>query len=71
VNYYTGFKNIAHFRFFLDCLGQAAYHLSYKSRTLSEEDELFLCLMKLRLNKGIYSLAENIFNIFKLRRSNI
>ena len=52
VLYYTGFKDINHFRFFFDCLGRAAFCLQYKSRTLSEEDELFLTLMKLRQNKG-------------------
>ena len=52
ISYYTGFKNIQHFRFFFHCLGQATYHLNYKSRSLEAEDELFLCLMKLRQNKG-------------------
>ena len=52
INYYTGFKDIGHLRFFFDCLGPAAFSLNYKSRKLIEEDELFLCLMKLRLNKG-------------------
>ena len=52
VNYYTGFKDVTHFRFFFDCLGRAAFCLQYKSRTLSAEDELFLTLMKLRQNKG-------------------
>ena len=50
--YYTSFKDIGHFRYFLDCLGPAASCLSYSSRTLSFEDELFLCLIKLRQNKG-------------------
>ena len=52
VNYYTGFKDVGHLRFFLDCLGPAAFHLKYKSRDLEPEDELFLCLTKLRQNKG-------------------
>ena len=56
VNYYTGFRDIAHFRFFFDCLGRAAFFLQYKSRTLPEEDELFLTLMKLRQNKGKQTL---------------
>ena len=52
MNYYTGFQDINHFRFFLHCLGPAAFCLKYSSRALTVEDELFLCLMKLRLNKG-------------------
>jgi hypothetical protein len=52
ITYYTSFKDIEHFRYFLDCLGPAAMCLSYSSRTLSFEDELFLCLIKLRQNKG-------------------
>jgi len=56
VSYYTGFKDIHHFRFFFDCLGPAAYCLNYSSRTLSQENELFLCLMKLRQNKGELAL---------------
>ena len=52
INYYTGFKDIQHFLFFLAVLGPAAACLSYSSRTLSVEDELFLCLIKLRLCKG-------------------
>ena len=53
INYYTGFKNVSHLRFFLDCLGPATYHLSYKARELEPEDELLLCLIKLRQNKGL------------------
>lgn len=52
IHYYTGLNDIQHFRFFLDCLGPAAFCLMFKSRILSEENELFLCLIKLRLNKG-------------------
>ena len=52
INYYTGFKDITHFLFFLAVLGPAAACLKYSSRTLSIEDELFLCLIKLRLCKG-------------------
>lgn len=66
VSYYTGFKDINHFRFFFDCLGPAAYCLNYSSRTLSKEDELFLCLMKLRQNKGklnIVALAIVLNNV--------
>ena len=50
VLFYTSFVSYKHFCFVLHCLGPAAYHLDYKSRSLDTEDEFFMFLMKLRLN---------------------
>ena len=57
IQYYTGFCSYEHFRFFLDCLGPAAFELNYKSSILQPEDELFLCLVKLRQCKDDEELA--------------
>ena len=56
IKYYTSFKDINHFRFFFDCLGPAAFKLNFHCLSLDREDELFLCLMKLRQNKGLFKL---------------
>ena len=57
IQYYTGFLNFAHFRFFFDCLGPAVTELNYQSKILRPEDELFLTLVKLRQNKEDEELA--------------
>ena len=57
IQYYTGFCSYEHFKFFLDCLGPAAFELNYRSTILQPEDELFLCLVKLRQCKDDEELA--------------
>ncbi len=56
IRFYTSFRDYGHFKFFLHCLGPAAHDLKYKSK-LEVEDELFLTLIKLRLNKEDEELA--------------
>jgi len=51
VSFYTSFVSYDHFMYVFHCLGHAAYHLNYKSRTLEPRDEFFLLMMKLRLNR--------------------
>ena len=55
--YLTGFEGYEHFKMMLSVLGPAAYELSYSSKKLSVENELFLTLMKLRTAKDDYQLA--------------
>lgn len=62
VKFYTSFVSYKHFRHVLHCLGPAAYHLDYKSRSLDTEDEFFLFMMKIRLNNEDQDLAYR-FNI--------
>ena len=57
IKYYTGFLNFAHFNFFFNCLGPAAFELTYKCTLLGPKDELFLCLMKLRQAKDDEELS--------------
>ena len=57
VKFYTSFCDYKHFKFFFHCLGPASGHLTYKSKSLKPEDELFLTLIKLRLNKEDEELA--------------
>ncbi len=64
IRFYTSFRDYAHFKYFFHCLGPAANNLMYKSHTLEPEDELFLTLMKLRLNKEDEELSL-FFNISK------
>ena len=49
--FYTGFKNYEHFGFFYHCLEPAIHRLNYKCPKLSEKNELFLTLIKLRCAK--------------------
>ena len=62
VQFYTSFESYEHFKYVLHCLGAAAYHLDYKSRSLDTEDEFFLFMMKIRLNHEDEDLAFR-FNI--------
>jgi len=57
IQYYTGFDDYSHFRFFLSVLGPAAYSLSYQCSELSIPDQLFMTLMKLRQAKDDSELA--------------
>jgi hypothetical protein len=57
VAFYTGFQSYDHFLYLFQSLGPAAEQLDYKSRVLSTKDELFLCLIKLRLDKEEAELA--------------
>ena len=56
VCFYTSFQNLEHFIFVFECLGEAAHFLDYKSN-LDPKNELFLTLMKLRLNKKDIELS--------------
>ena len=49
--FYTGFQDYDHFSFFYNCLVPAIRRLDYKCPKLSEKNELFLTLMKLRCDK--------------------
>ena len=51
VKFYTSFVSYKHFCYALHCLGPAAYELDYKSRSLDTEDEFFLFMVKIRLNR--------------------
>ena len=51
VNYYTSSRDYQHYIYFFSCLGPAAKELKFWSRKVEPEDDLFLTLMKLRLNK--------------------
>ena len=62
VKFYTSFVSYKHFCYVLNSLGPSAYHLDYKSRSLTTEDEFFLFLMKLRLNHEDQDMAYR-FNI--------
>jgi hypothetical protein len=57
VKLFTGFSDFNHFLYLYQCLGPAAEHLTYKSQSLDAKDELFLCLMKLRMNKDDVELG--------------
>ncbi len=57
VKFYTSFSTYDHFIYFFQCLGPAARMLKYQSKQLEPEDELFLTLIKLRLNKEDEELA--------------
>jgi hypothetical protein len=57
VKLFTGFSDFDHFLYLYQCLGPAAEHLTYKSQSLDAKDELFLCLMKLRMNKDDVELG--------------
>jgi hypothetical protein len=57
IAFYTGFQSYDHFLYLFQSLGPAAEQLSYRSRVLSTKDELFLCLVKLRLDKEETELA--------------
>jgi hypothetical protein len=57
VKLFTGFSDYDHFLYLYQCLGPATEHLLYKSVLLGPQDELFLCLMKLRMNKDDMELG--------------
>jgi hypothetical protein len=57
IQYYTGLQDKEHFDYVFACLGPAAFHLRYKTKTLTAQDEFLLLLMKLRLNKDDKELA--------------
>jgi hypothetical protein len=67
IAFYTGFQSFDHFIYLYQSLGPAAEQLSYKSRVLSSKDELFLCLVKLRLDKEEAELAI----LFKISMSTV
>ena len=51
IHFYTGLENYQNFKFALDTLGVAAYHLNYYDGTLPNigiGDQLFCTLIKLR-----------------------
>ena len=64
IKYYTSFVSYKHFSWVLYCLGPSAYHLDYKSQSLTTEDEFFLFMMKIRLNHDDEDLSHR-FNISK------
>ena len=57
VLFYTGFRDYEHFSFFYHCLIPAIHRLDFKCPRLSEKNELFLTLMKLRCAKSDTELS--------------
>ena len=49
--YLTGFVSYEHFQLLFRAQGPAAHQLSYRSKSLTPENELFLTLVKLRQGK--------------------
>lgn len=58
MRYYTSFDDYKHFMYVFRCLGQAAYHLDYKSQKLDPPNEFFLFMVKLRQAKDDYDLGK-------------
>ena len=57
LQFYTGFRDYAHFNFFFSCLEPAIYRLDYRSQKLSRKNEFFLTIMKLRCAKPDIELS--------------
>jgi len=57
IYFYTGFQSFDHFMYLYQSLGPAVDQLNFQSRCMSTKDELFLCLIKLRLDKEEAELA--------------
>jgi len=70
VHFYTGLENYQNFKFVLDTLGTAAYHLNYYDGTLPDtgiEDQFFCTLIKLRRHITNFELSR----LFKLTESGV
>jgi hypothetical protein len=75
IHFYTGLENYTRFCYVLNTLGPAAYRLTYMNSqvmNLSVENQYFLTLIKLRLNKQMLELSllfevseSTVSNIFK------
>ena len=60
MHFYTGLENYEKFKFVLQTLGEAAYHLNYyytQVQQISVENQFFLTLIKLRRNKTHFELS--------------
>lgn len=60
LNYYSGLEDYDKFKFVLQTLGQAAYHLNYyycRVEQISVEDQFFMTLVKLRRKKTNFELS--------------
>jgi hypothetical protein len=73
LHYYTGLENYMKFNLVLMTLGSAAHSLIYRWKSeisLPVEDQFFLTLIKLRLNRGNFELSR-MFKISEFTVSNI
>jgi hypothetical protein len=73
IHFYTGLETYDKFKFVLQTLGPAAYHLNYRYSNvtqLSVEDQFFMALIKLRQHKVNFELAF-MFGVSKCTVANI
>ena len=51
IKFFTGFRDFAHFDYFYGCCLPAIERLDYHCESMLPKNELFICLMKLRVDK--------------------